>query len=886
MNTISGNHRGKFRIVLVAGTLLFGGGGLAHAENAATQPAEAMTALPPCHETTVSLPKVDASGDAVSRGAIALRAALTARWRGEISDERDQAAQAAALFAAAGEKSREGAALQVMAAADEAMAHYDDANCELEEAGSIADAGHDLPASAAAHSSLGALETLTRAYDDAQFDLGRALKGAQGAKDLRAEAGVWNNFGNLDAALAGVARSRVQKHSDVRDQLEGDQDKADDAQYTADADQHETKALHEFDSAVKLADQAQDKALAAKAATNAAVSAQRDGDFDAAGRRNTDALERVSSLSDSHEKVYLLTTIGHIDAEVIDHGSGDKAVLLKHACTAFDRAIQCARAVDDTAGESYATGMYGRLYESYGSESDAMALSRRASFLAQKAQSPDSLYLWQWQTARILAKADVQHGDAIDAYDDALVAYTNAAASLSLVRSDIALGHGNGDPRASFREDVGPLYFQLADLLLRRAESEENAAQNPALTADERARMVDQHRKDLVQARDVVERFKSGELEDYFQDACVNQDRVEQKPIAAIDRDTAVIYVIPLENRIELLVDLPTDSSGGTPLLGAGLQAVRVPDVGRAKLEDVVYRFRNELEHPTIHRNRQDRKDAEQLYDWLIRPINLLLQEHKELKIQTLVFVPDGLLRTVPMAAFLDRDNGKYLIEEYATAVTPGLTLMEPKALGRQNVRLLLSGLSVSRFGYEALPSVKDELRDVRSAFPIASKELLNNQFVIQAFGSEIRDEQFTIVHIASHGEFNREMKDSFILAYDDRLKLDELRKLIQPSQFRGTPVELLTLSACRTAFGDDRAALGLAGVAIKAGARSALASLWYANDVSTTRLIADFYHELSDNPGISKAQALQRAQVHMLRDPDLGHPVYWAPFIIIGNWL
>ena len=207
------------------------------------------------------------------------------------------------------------------------------------------------------------------------------------------------------------------------------------------------------------------------------MTAERDGDFDEAARRNGDALARVSSLSDSHEKSYLLTTIGQIDAHVIDSGKGDEAALLKQACTAFDRAIQSASAVGDTVAESYATGMYGRLYESHGTESDAMALSRRASFLAEKAQSPDSLYLWQWQTARLLTKEQAGRDDAIDAY-------SHAAESLKMVRSDIALGHGNGDPRSTFRKEVGPLYFQLADLLLRRAEDEEKAANDHALSAD------------------------------------------------------------------------------------------------------------------------------------------------------------------------------------------------------------------------------------------------------------------------------------------------------------------------------------------------------------------------------------------------------------------
>lgn len=97
--------------------------------------------------------------------------------------------------------------------------------------------------------------------------------------------------------------------------------------------------------------------------------------------------------------------------------------------------------------------------------------------------------------------------------------------------------------------------------------------------------------------------------------------------------------------------------------------------------------------------------------------------------------------------------------------------------------------------------------------------------------------------------------------------------------------MELLTLSACQTATGDDRAALGLAGLALKAGARSAVASLWFINDQASGALVMDFYRALASGR-LSKAKALQAAQRAMIADPLLGHPAYWAPFLLIGNWL
>jgi len=104
--------------------------------------------------------------------------------------------------------------------------------------------------------------------------------------------------------------------------------------------------------------------------------------------------------------------------------------------------------------------------------------------------------------------------------------------------------------------------------------------------------------------------------------------------------------------------------------------------------------------------------------------------------------------------------------------------------------------------------------------------------------------------------------------------------------QSRPDAIELLVLSACETAEGDKRAALGLAGVAVRAGARSTLATLWQVNDSSTAELIAQFYKTLS-NPGdstVTKAKALQSAQLNLLRRYKA--PLYWAPYVLVGNWL
>jgi CHAT domain-containing protein len=136
---------------------------------------------------------------------------------------------------------------------------------------------------------------------------------------------------------------------------------------------------------------------------------------------------------------------------------------------------------------------------------------------------------------------------------------------------------------------------------------------------------------------------------------------------------------------------------------------------------------------------------------------------------------------------------------------------------------------------------------------------------------------------MATHAQFESDYRRSFLLAHDDVITMDRLEEVMGSRRFTDEPVDLLVLSACQTAAGDERAALGLAGVAVKAGARSALASLWSVNDESTATLITEFYRQLADENG--KAAALRGAQLLLLNDERYSHPAYWAPFLMIGDW-
>ncbi|MCP4689538.1 MAG: CHAT domain-containing protein, partial [Desulfobacterales bacterium] len=209
---------------------------------------------------------------------------------------------------------------------------------------------------------------------------------------------------------------------------------------------------------------------------------------------------------------------------------------------------------------------------------------------------------------------------------------------------------------------------------------------------------------------------------------------------------------------------------------------------------------------------------------------------------------------------------------------------LDPRPLDVENTRILLAGLSEARQGFSPLPSVPDELKDIRTIMD-GQRIMMNESLDVSGLTDEFKANEYSIFHMATHGVFGGTPEESFLLTYDGRLTMNGLEKLIDIGRFRENPVELLTLSACQTALGNERAALGLAGVAVKAGVRSALATLWYVDDEATSLAVREFYRQLK-TPGISKAKALQNAQVKLIKQARYWKPIYWAPFLLIGNWM
>ena len=591
-------------------------------------------------------------------------------------------------------------------------------------------------------------------------------------------------------------------------------------------------AAQAYAKAIADAGTAGDSALAATAETNAARLALHGGDTARAAALLARAIASLERQPPSFAVGLALISAGSAVFETEGAiAAGAQAV----AERAFRAAAQMARTLSNPTLASLADGSLGHLAERTGRAVEASDLTQRAAFAAQRAAAAELSFRWDWQRARL-----ARQGGQIDL---ALASYRRAVAELQSVRQDIPVEYRDG--RSSYRATFGPLYLQFTDLLLHRAAARAGEAQ--AL---------------IREARNTVEALKETELQDYFRDPCVSSFLARRRSIGIIAQGTAVIYPISLPHRLEMLVSFGREERQFT---------IPVPE---AVLRGEVQQFRALLEKRTTN---QYLVPARQLYDQIIAPLEPALAAHH---VDTLVIIPDEVLRIVPFAALYD--GNRFLVDRYATTIAPGLRLIEPAPLSATSGIALVLGVSQSVEGYPALPNVPHEIAAVHSIE--GGDVLLDSGFTRAQFAGDLKSGRYSIVHIASHGRFGTDPSQTFVLAFDGTLTMDDLEADIKYGPPRETPLELLILSACETASGDDRAALGLAGVALKAGARSALATLWYINDEASGKLIAAFYQGLRS--GLSKAEALRQAQRSLAADPGFAHPAFWAPFLIIGNWL
>jgi CHAT domain-containing protein/tetratricopeptide (TPR) repeat protein len=572
---------------------------------------------------------------------------------------------------------------------------------------------------------------------------------------------------------------------------------------------------------------------------------------------------QISNLPPSRTSVYTRIKFAQTLAELKKKTTSDTPSWLDIA-QQLSTAIKQAQSLQDRRAESYAQGTLGELYEKTGQLSDAQGLTEKALFIAQAINASDIAYQWQWQLGRILKKKGDIKG--------AIASYNVAYDTIQSLRGDLVAI--NPDVQFSFRENVEPVYREFVELLLLSVEgSSTSLGKTGALKVaktDVNSPQEVINQDNLKQARNVIESLQLAELDNFFRSACLSPTQELDPVVDKKDQRAAVIYPIILPDRLDVILKLPNQDLRYYKTVIAQDNVEKIIGELRKNLLDVTAIFRVQ-------------QQSQQIYDWLIRPAEAELAKSG---IKTLVFVLDGELRNIPMAVLYDQQQEKYLVEKYAIALTPGLQLLNPKPLRQVQLNALIAGVSEKRpvqgREFPQLQNVPRELKQIQSEIS-NNEELLNQEFTETNLQKKLQKVDFTVVHLATHGQFSSDAEKTFILTWDKLVNVKEFDNLLRVNdKNRSSGIELLVLSACKTAEGDKRAALGLAGMAVRAGARSTLATLWSVDDRSTADVMSEFYRQL--NLGVNKAEALQRAQLAVFVKDD--NPNSWAPYVLLGNWL
>lgn len=238
-------------------------------------------------------------------------------------------------------------------------------------------------------------------------------------------------------------------------------------------------------------------------------------------------------------------------------------------------------------------------------------------------------------------------------------------------------------------------------------------------------------------------------------------------------------------------------------------------------------------------------------------------------------------------------DGKDYLIKRYSIAQTLGSRIRPPKFLPKKQLTALIAGLSKispsfkalnAPEGLKALLRVKQEVEDVKKQ-TTSSTVLLNEKFTSQALEQQLSKNDFSILHLTTHAQFSFDAQRTMFFTWNKPITVLEFDNLLKlNTQTNEDGIELLVLSACQTAKGNKRSALGIAGVAAQAGARSTVATLWKVDADSTALLIEEFYRNLKS--GTPKAEALRQAQLNLMSNSKYSHPYFWASFLLVGGWL
>lgn len=720
--------------------------------------------------------------------------------------------------------------------------------CVSDSALQIALTYKDRLIEAAALGILGDAYRLNNNYPQAIAVLQASLKIATEINNPVYQSSILNSLGNAYISLAKVNYRRANSANERDDITEF-------KKFREQALNHDIQAIKFLKNSLDLARKINNKSTEMRVLLNSIEPYYRTQALTLAKVVVEETIALLDKLPDSRTKVYAAIDLANFvqpipaldpTALYAECPKGEQGLKVKEL---LEKAVLISQRIPDPRSESFALGRLGHVYECDQDYKQALDLTRQAELSAdQDLNAKDSLYLWEWQAGRIF-KAQNQMLDAINAYE-------RAVTTVEDIRSKILIA--NRDLQLDFRYNVEPIYRELAALKL------DSVSRFPVES--------EEHQKNLSKVIQTIDSLKLAELQNYLGNDCV-LTAIQEKSVDSlgVDTATAVFNSILFKDRTAIVISLPS-----------GEKRYAWIDIDSNTLRQEINEFRRGLER---YRDlTYDSQQAQKLYNWIVSPF---AKELEQAQVKTLVFIQDGILRSIPMAALYDGE--KFLVQKYAIANTPSLTLTAPNTR-REELRALALGVTkratVNGQNFPALTNVSSELNQVQREIP-RSKQLLDEKFTPSSLQQELSKTVYPVIHMATHAQFRSDPEDTFLVTgNNDKLTITNLETALRNAPRGSQGVELLVLTACQTAVGDDNAALGLAGVAVQSGVKSALASLWFIQDSPTVTLVNKFYDSWQ-NSGVSKAEALQVAQKTLIETGgQYTHPAYWAGFVLVGNWL
>ncbi|WP_334959843.1 CHAT domain-containing protein [Nostoc sp.] len=698
------------------------------------------------------------------------------------------------------------------------------------------------------------------------------LEDASKVKDSRYEILINNSLGNVYVNLGQLWYIRAKSAKQTNGNKAGE--------FQQNAIGNFNKSIKYFNISLELAHKQNNFIGQLQALLNTIQVSYRSHDFNLIPSTTIDdkireAVSLTDKVTDSSTKVYaaidlaLLPSDFKITSSITQCSKTGELGNLSNteSINILNKAITVSKKIKISRVESYAYGALGHFWECQGDEAQALKYTQQALIAAdQKLAAKDSLYLWEWQAGRILKKQNQEK--------ESLEAYQRAFKTLEAIRSDIITS--TRDVQFDFRDVIQPLYRELAEFQLQQI-----------LQASVKS---DRAKSEVSDALETIDSLKLAELQNYFGGDCIVNVLNPQRVDEIVDKNTAVLSSIIFDHKIALLLTLPPRKTQPGETLVRWVQASN-KILQKEELQKQIKAFQKSLILGQGRPDGYDRTLASQLYDLIIRPF---VKDFKAANIKTLVFVQDGFLRSIPMAALFDTQAQEYLIQQYAVGTTPSIRLTAPKSSDRHLEKALVLGLTkaaiIDRQEFQPLDYAEEEIEAVKQVFP-NSIFFIDAKFAPETLRTELGNKNiFPVVHIVSHAQFGTITEDTFIITGNNRkLTISELEAALSNLRGKANTLELLVLTACQTALGDDRATLGLAGVALQVGVKSAVASLWSVQDKSTALLIEEFYRNLK-KPGMTKVEALRQAQIKMIKltgeESEFASPAFWSPFILIGNWV